>query len=139
MPAPNVTKSLAALVAAHASRIRDLFAGKTRREGECLVWTGGMNAGGYGVLKINKVGFLAHRVSWVATNGVEIPDGNCICHSCDNRACVEPSHLRPGTIRDNMIDMYAKGRGASTRRRGGRVIAADITPHFIAYAHRDSE
>jgi hypothetical protein len=31
-------------------------------------------------------------------------------HTCDNPLCVEPTHLRIGTQRDNVLDMYAKRR-----------------------------
>jgi hypothetical protein len=39
-----------------------------------------------------------------------IPAGKCILHNCDNRACVNPDHLRVGTAQENTDDMVAKGR-----------------------------
>jgi hypothetical protein len=57
---------------------------------------------------------LAHRVSWVLTNG-SIPHGLCVIHYCDNRMCVRPDHLRLGTVRENNTDKVLKGRA-----RGGR-------------------
>jgi hypothetical protein len=53
----------------------------------------------------------AHRVSWVLTNG-PILDGLCVLHRCDNRICVNPSHLFLGTKKDNFQDMITKGRGS---------------------------
>lgn len=39
-----------------------------------------------------------------------IPVGLFILHSCDNRGCVNPAHLRPGTHDDNMLDKMTRGR-----------------------------
>ena len=80
----------------------------------CWLWTASTNKAGYGGLKINGKTKLAHRISWELENG-PIPDsdsyhGVCVCHSCDNPACVNPSHLFIGSHKDNMRDMYSKGR-----------------------------
>lgn len=52
---------------------------------------------------------LAHRVSWIFTNG-EIPKGKCILHHCDNPMCIRPDHLFLGTRTDNNLDKLNKGR-----------------------------
>lgn len=79
----------------------------------CLEWTGYKNQLGYGKIFTNGRAENAHRISYSICVG-EIPDGMCVCHKCDNRACINPSHLFIGTASDNMIDMYQKGR----HRRG---------------------
>lgn len=81
----------------------------------CWEWPGSLNpATGYGQLSAweggKRVLLTAHRVSFSAFNG-PIPDGLHICHHCDNRKCFNPAHLFAGTARDNMQDMWSKGRG----------------------------
>lgn len=41
-----------------------------------------------------------------------IPDGYLVCHTCDNRVCINPDHLFVGTEKDNAHDMVSKGRDA---------------------------
>lgn len=56
-------------------------------------------------------GFIqAHRLSWMIHNGA-IPPNNLVLHTCDNRCCVNPSHLFVGTHKDNAEDRESKGRG----------------------------
>jgi hypothetical protein len=57
---------------------------------------------------------LAHRVSWVLTNG-PIPDGAQVLHRCDTPACINPAHLFLGDHQANMRDKATKGRTNSTK------------------------
>lgn len=51
----------------------------------------------------------AHRAMYTATNG-PIPEGLAVLHSCDVRHCINPDHLRVGTISENKQDELQRGR-----------------------------
>lgn len=63
---------------------------------------------------------MAHRVVWEKWNEAPIPSGMCVCHTCDNPPCCNPSHLFLGTIGDNNSDRHKKGRDAKGERSGRR-------------------
>lgn len=80
-------------------------------EDDCWEWTGFLNRGGYGQVKIggrSGSAWLTHRAVWAITYGD--PGDLCVLHHCDNRPCCNPLHLWLGTKADNNADMRAKGR-----------------------------
>lgn len=90
------------------------FERQVRINGECVEWTGYVNALGYGRVRFNGRKWLTHRLAWVRAFGA-IPDGFLVLHRCDNPPCVNPAHLFLGTHADNVADMIAKGRQVHPR------------------------
>ncbi len=75
----------------------------------CWEWTGYVNPQGYGCLIIKGRSIRAHRAAYVAANG-QITDGRQVNHHCDNRRCVNPSHLYLGTQSQNIRDAISRNR-----------------------------
>lgn len=98
----------------------------------CWNWLGCKTIDGYGRPKINGSSYYAHRVAFFLWR-VKIPAKMCVCHSCDNPACVNPAHLWLGTHTDNMADMKAKGRQKCPRFPGDETATKQrkISPEFI--------
>ncbi len=81
-------------------------------DGQCLI----IQCTRRPTVKIRGRTITAARVVWEEEFG-DIPDGMCVCHTCDNPKCVRPDHLFLGSHADNMADKAQKGRAT---RRGGR-------------------
>lgn len=86
----------------------------------CWVWTGAFfktkGIKTYGSAYFKGKSHPANRVAWFLKYG-EWPE-YFACHHCDNKWCVNPSHLYDGTTRENAEDAIARGRIARGERNG---------------------
>lgn len=53
-----------------------------------------------------------HRWVYEVTHGVKLTSDQLVLHSCNNSWCIEPTHLRVGTHRDNAIDRIEAGNNS---------------------------
>jgi hypothetical protein len=91
---------------------------------ECWPWLGEINRDGYGVISIggrhNRVHPSAHRISYLAFVG-GFDKELVVDHLCRNRTCVNPAHLEPVTIGENVlrgISLPAVAARSTACRRG---------------------
>lgn len=97
-------------------------------QGGCWNWTANKNNKGYGLFRPGGTApkRLAHRLSYENSYG-PIPHGLNILHSCDNPACVNPAHLRPGTQVENVRDMIERGRQVLSTLKGEQIATSRLT------------
>lgn len=85
------------------------FVDQFENQDQCWSWNGTIKRDGYGVLKSNGKWTKAHRHSY-ALFKEPINPGMLILHSCHVPKCVNPSHLRQGTHKENSLDMVNANR-----------------------------
>lgn len=80
----------------------------------CWIWMGAMLPTGYGRFKLKGRSSPAHRVSHSLYKG-DVLFGTLVCHTCDNKWCVNPDHLYIGTHSENVLDSYRRNRMTSKK------------------------
>lgn len=79
----------------------------------CWLWSGCLNRHGYGLVGFNGRTRIAHRVVYELLIGL-IPPGLTIDHLCRVRCCVNPKHMEPVSMYENVM------RGESFSAREAR-------------------
>jgi len=90
----------------------------------CWLWKGCPTGDGYGQIRVGGRSdgktFLAHRLAYETFRG-PIPEGLTLDHLCRVRRCVNPAHLEPVTMRENILrgeSLAAKNATKSTCKEG---------------------
>ena len=104
------------------------FAYRTEQREDCLVWVGGLDSSGYGLIWDEGRKKKAHRYAWESANG-PIPEGMLLDHTCFNRACVDVSHLRLVTVSQNSRNRA--GANKTNRLSGVRNVYLEGTRYLV--------
>jgi len=81
-----------------------------KQDQDCQVWTAGTTRN-YGVFSLDQKPRKAHQVGWMIKHSKEWPKGQIARHTCNNKLCVNPDHIIPGTAKENAADREAIGNG----------------------------
>ena len=104
------------------------FWAKVEKTETCWLWTASRSTGSYGRFT-NGGHVYAHRFVYELLIG-PIPDGLTLDHLCRVRHCVNPAHLEPVTIRENILrgETRAAANVAKTHCLRGHLLAgANLT------------
>lgn len=98
-----------ALEIPQAEKAERLVARSVKVPSGCWEWAKSINTHGYGSFWLGGRHLLAHRAAYDIFIG-PIPPGMFVCHTCDNRKCINPEHLFLGSVLTNNQDTSKKGR-----------------------------
>lgn len=103
---------------------------------DCIIYTGAVDKDGYGHSTYKGESTGMHRIVYVKAKGLRVSDikGVVIRHTCDNRSCINPDHLIPGTHADNMNDMKVRGRAAKYEHNGQSKLTKEQVDYIRANA-----
>ena len=88
--------------------VKERLLEKTVKTSSCCLFNGASLRSGYGCISIDDKTYTTHRVSWNIFNG-EIPLGFEVCHKCNIKKCINPSHLYLASRRKNSLDAVRDG------------------------------
>ena len=118
------------------------FWSRVRKTPDCWDWQGSAKANnGYGGFWFNGRLFHAHRVAWMLTHNSDHKRQE-VMHLCNNKRCVNPTHLRLGSHAENMKQWFdsrsqeqsrqAAKKGHATKRLAGYAFLRRGEQHLCA-------
>ncbi|WP_176337555.1 HNH endonuclease signature motif containing protein [Kocuria salina] len=100
--------------------------------GRCWLWTGAKGGNGYGYFRADGRPVGAHRFSYSLQHG-PIPDRVEVDHVCHVLMCVNPSHLRPASRKQN--GEYRSGAQSNNESSGVRNVYREVGGWRVQIKH----
>lgn len=95
--------------------IEQRFWSKVDKSADCWTWQGSLSCG-YGKFSVNCRPVSAHRFAYESAHGAIAP-GYQVDHTCRQRACVRPDHLRLVTHKQN--GEHSNGQALPSNKTSG--------------------
>lgn len=112
-----------------------------RGDNDCWTFNGAKNNIGYGMIRDEKKMRTAHRVSFEEHTEMSIPKNLQVLHTCTNKDCVNPNHLKLGTRQDVTDDIIARGNalfwGSVPGKPGGARLGMKNPRLICPHCNRD--
>jgi hypothetical protein len=82
---------------------------RVRHDGDCWIWEGCVNSGGYGSVFFERERWMTHRLAFASCYGWLPPRPLEVAHVCETRACINPDHLEAQTQSENRAYVHRHG------------------------------
>jgi len=94
----------------------------------CWEWQAGLSHNGYGIFKLKRKMWRAHRLSYTLHKGNLIKELQ-LDHLCRNRVCCNPKHLKQGTAKVNILrgESFSAVNARKTHCKRGHEFTKDNT------------
>jgi hypothetical protein len=80
----------------------------SKQKNGCWIWKAHTGTDGFSQISVGGIAKNAHRVLYKLMKGGVSPS-QVLRHKCNNRKCLNPAHLTPGTKHENNMDTKKAG------------------------------